>query len=146
MDFSTAILTCFSKYATFSGRARRAEFWWFALFSFCVLAVLNFIDFGFGGPARWMTGEARPSPVAGLFWLAVLLPSLAVTVRRLHDTDRTGWWILIQFIPVIGPLLLIWFLASEGSSGTNRFGPDPLERAGDWGDAAQSAVPRVPRR
>ncbi|MCB2116008.1 MAG: DUF805 domain-containing protein [Rhodobacteraceae bacterium] len=146
MDFSTAILTCFSKYATFTGRARRSEFWWFVLFNLVVMAVLNFIDLGFGNPARWMMGEGRPSPVASLCWLAVILPSLAVTVRRLHDTDRSGWWVLIQIIPVIGPLLLIWFLATEGTSGTNRFGPDPLDRSGGWGESAESSVPRVPRR
>ena len=80
MDFSTAILTCFSKYATFTGRARRSEFWWFVLFNLVVMAVLNFIDLGFGNPARWMMGEGRPSPVASLCWLAVILPSLAVGI------------------------------------------------------------------
>lgn len=143
MDFSTAVITCFRKYATFSGRARRAEFWWFALFNLGVLAILNFIDFGFGNPHRWMAGEGGPSPVAGLYWLAILLPSIAVAVRRLHDTDRSGWWLLLELIPLIGPLVLIWFFATPGSAGDNAHGSDPLRSQSGPGP---SSVPRVPRR
>ena len=144
MDFTTAVVTCFAKYATFSGRARRVELWWFALFNFGVLAILSVIDLGFGAPHRWMAGEGGPSPVGTLYWLAVLLPSIAVTVRRLHDTDRSGWWILIEFVPLVGPLVLIWFLVTPGTTGPNRFGPDPLGPPPE--DVQPSSLPRVPRR
>lgn len=151
MDFTTAVITCFLKYATFSGRARRAEFWWFTLFNVGVLTILMSIDLGSGNPRRWMTGEDGPGPVATLYWLGVLLPSFAVTVRRLHDTDRSGWWILIDFVP-LGSLVLIWFLASPGTAGPNRFGPDPLgpPPGPPWGEAepryGPRTVPLVPRR
>ena len=146
MGFSVAVVTCFAKYATFSGRARRAEFWWFAVFNVAVMIILSVIDLGFGSPHRWMMGDGGPSPVGGLYWLAVLLPSLAVTVRRLHDTDRSGWWILIEFVPLVGPLILIWFLATPGTAGENRFGPDPLSGQTTGGPYGPSSVPKVPRR
>lgn len=147
MDFATAVVTCFRNYATFGGRARRSEFWWFALFNFGVLLILGAIDTGFGDPHRMLAPGEGVSPVGMIYWLAVFLPSLAVTVRRLHDTDRTGWWVLLQFVPVIGPLILIWFLASRGTAGPNRFGPDPLRSPPPDSDRfAPSPLPRVPRR
>lgn len=145
MNLTTAVLTCFSKYATFSGRARRAEFWWFALFNFGVLFTLALIELAAGAPNHWMMGEGNPSPVATLYWLGVLLPSLAVTVRRLHDTDRSGWWILIEFVPFVGPLILLWFVATRGTVGPNRFGPDPFGPQFRT-DYEPSSVPRIPRK
>lgn len=141
MDFATAVRTCFSKYATFTGRARRAEFWWFALFNFLANFVLNIIDsvvFGFGH--GMMGGGAQP--LSGLYSLAVLLPSLAVGARRLHDTGRSGWWQLLVFIPLIGIIVLIWWYATAGDDGPNDYGPDPI---GEGGTTA-SSVPRVSRR
>ncbi|WP_347312165.1 DUF805 domain-containing protein [Defluviimonas sp. SAOS-178_SWC] len=141
MDISTAVRTCFSKYATFSGRARRAEFWWFALFNFAGNIVLNIVDgiiFGFGHGMMGGGGQ----PLSGLFSLAILLPSLAVAARRLHDTGRSGWWLLLILIPIVGFLVLIWWYATEGDKGPNEYGPDPM--AG--GEATESSVPRVPRR
>lgn len=147
MDITTAVITCFSKYATFSGRSRRAEFWWFALFNLGVMLILAVIDASAGGPHRWMMGGEGPSPVGTLYWLVVFLPSLAVTVRRLHDTDRIGWWVLLQFLPVIGPLILIWFLATPGTPGPNRFGSDPLGLPPGGPDGfTPSSLPKVPRR
>lgn len=148
MGFTEAVAACFAKYATFSGRARRAEFWWFALFNFLVMAALSAVDLGFANPQRWMMGGGGPSPVGALYWLGVLLPSLAVTVRRLHDTGHSGWWLLLYLIPVIGPLVLLWFFATPGTPGPNRFGPDPLERLPSPGPDgyAPSPLPRVPRR
>ena len=134
MDFTTAVVTCFAKYATFSGRARRAELWWFALFNFGVLAILSVIDMGFGAPHRWMAGEGGPSPVGTLYWLAVLLPSIAVTVRRLHDTDRSGWWILwgylLAIVCCIGFIILLVFWLQRGTAGDNKYGADPLTANG----------------
>lgn len=140
MDIATAVRTCFSKYATFSGRARRAEFWWFALFNFLANIVLNIVDavvFGFGH--GMMSGGAQP--LSGLYSLAVLLPSLAVGARRLHDTGKSGWWQLLVFIPLIGIIVLIWWYATEGDRGPNDHGPDPMAHDA----AARSSVPRVPR-
>ena len=112
MDFMTSVKTCFRKYADFSGRARRSELWWFALFCFAISVVLGLLDGGSG-------------LLSGLWSLAILLPSLAVGARRLHDTDRSGWWLLIAFIPLIGFLVLLYFYVSQGTTGPNRFGPDP---------------------
>ncbi len=111
MNMIEAVKAVFSKYATFEGRARRAEYWWFVLFSFIIAVVLNLIN---------------PGLLGGIWSLATLLPSLAVGARRLHDTDRSGWWLLIGFIPVIGLIVLIVFFASRGQTGANRFGADPL--------------------
>ena len=98
MDFMTAVRTCLSKYVDFSGRARRSEFWWFALFTFLVGIVTGVIDSILGTDYDNSTGGL----VNSLGSLALLLPSLAVAVRRLHDTGRSGWWILLGLIPGAG--------------------------------------------
>lgn len=142
MNFTTAVTTCFSKYATFSGRARRAEYWWFVLFNILANIVLGIADsvvFGFGGGAM---RDGGPQVLSGLYSLAVFLPSLAVGVRRLHDTGRSGWWLLIWIIPVIGWIVLIWWLATRGEAGANGHGPDPIVHD----DYSASPIPRVPRQ
>lgn len=106
MTFQEAIRTCLSKYATFSGRATRPEYWWFVLFYFVTAAVLNLIDNALGlgaGP------DARGGLLSFLFALGMLIPLLAALVRRLQDTGRSGWWALIGLIPIIGTLVLIFF-------------------------------------
>lgn len=141
MDFQTAVRTCFSKYATFSGRARRAEFWWFTLFNFLANIVLGVVDgilFGFG---HGMMETAPMQPLSSLYGLAVILPSLAVGARRLHDTGRSGWWLLIWLIPIIGWIILIWWFATQGEEGPNDHGPDPL--GGGYGP---SSIPQVRRQ
>ena len=102
MNFGQAISTCFSKYATFSGRASRPEFWWFFLFQILV------------SMAASMLGDV----VAGLVSLALLLPALAVGARRLHDIGKSGWWQLIM-LTVIGLLLLIYWWAQPASGDTS---------------------------
>jgi uncharacterized membrane protein YhaH (DUF805 family) len=97
MNFQDSIKTCFTKYAEFSGRASRSEYWWF--FLFCLLA----------GLALSMVSQV----LSGLFSLATLLPRLAVGARRLHETNRSGWWQLLWFIPVIGWIIIIIFLVQE---------------------------------
>ncbi len=111
MDFQTSIRTCFQKYADFTGRAPRSELWWFVLFTVAVNFVLQLVGLEF---------------VAGVFALVILIPSIAVGVRRLHDIDRTGWWYLLALVPVIGWLVLIFFYIQPGTPGENRFGPDPM--------------------
>jgi uncharacterized membrane protein YhaH (DUF805 family) len=120
MNFGEAVSTCFSKYVDFSGRAPRSEYWWFALFLLLLNIVAAVIDVLVFGAAD---GLGIVSIVLGL---ATLLPSIAVGVRRLHDIDRTGWWYLIIFIPIIGAIVLIIFFVLAGTSGDNNYGPDPL--------------------
>ncbi|MGB3316961.1 MAG: DUF805 domain-containing protein [Albidovulum sp.] len=142
MQMMTAVRTCFSKYATFRGRARRAEYWWFVAFNILVSVGLSILDGMAFGIHHWMMTGSPGSPLSSLYSLAVFLPSLAAGVRRLHDTGKSGWWVLIWLIPLIGWVILIWFLATPGDEGRNDYGPDPL--AGDGYGA--SSFPRVPRQ
>jgi uncharacterized membrane protein YhaH (DUF805 family) len=118
MEFTQAVRTALvERYAEFQGRAARSEFWWFVLFYFLV----NLVIIAIGSLSETLGGILN-----FIVWLGLLLPSLAVSIRRLHDTDRTGWWILLYLIPVIGTIVLIIFFAQRGTHGDNRFGPDPL--------------------
>jgi uncharacterized membrane protein YhaH (DUF805 family) len=115
MGFGQAISSGFSNYVNFSDRACRSEYWFWTLFVVIADIVALGIDAAIGIQV-----------VSGLFGLAVLLPGIAVAIRRLHDLDRTGWWLFIWFIPIVGwIILLIWF-CTRGTDGPNRFGPDPL--------------------
>jgi len=107
------------KYAVFSGRARRKEYWMFVLFNIIISFVIGFVE-GMVGLARDGYG-----PISGLYMLAILLPSIAVGIRRLHDTGRSGWWLLIMLIPIIGPLVLLFFFVGDSQPGTNQYGPNP---------------------
>lgn len=119
MTFPEAISTCFNKYVTFSGRATRSEYWWFALFNILVSVALNVVVQAIGPESVAL------SLVAAVVSLGLFLPGLAVSVRRLHDIDKSGWWLLVGLIPLIGfILLLIWF-CTKGSVGENRFGFPP---------------------
>ena len=120
------------QYVDFSGRARRREYWMFVLVNLVIVIVLSLIDtlLGTGGFRATAGGGSFYAAnslglLSGLYTLAVLLPSIAVTVRRLHDTDRSGWWILLGFIPIVGGIILLVFYVLEGTRGPNRFGPDP---------------------
>jgi uncharacterized membrane protein YhaH (DUF805 family) len=106
------------KYAVFNGRAARPEFWWFVLFNLIIAAVINLV-------AGIIFGRSSGQVVGDLYSLAVLLPSLGVGIRRLHDTNRTGWWYLLVFIPVIGWIVLVVFLAMASDPGSNNYGPNP---------------------
>ena len=140
MSFMDSVKTCFGKYATFSGRAQRSEFWYFALFLLLGAIVLSFVDSAVFGPREvvmmsaadsFETGMSfnmswQPQPITGIFMLATLLPNISATVRRLHDTGRSGWWYWIVLIPMIGIIVLLVFAASKGTDGDNDYGPDPL--------------------
>lgn len=108
-------LTVLKRYAVFTGRACRSEYWLFVLINVIVAIVLGVIEGMLGSPGI----------VSGLYSLAVLVPSLAVTVRRLHDTGRSGWWILIGLVPIIGGLVLLIFVVLPGTAGPNPFGEGP---------------------
>jgi uncharacterized membrane protein YhaH (DUF805 family) len=127
MSFVTAVRSVLSKYVEFGGRARRAEYWWFVLFSILVGIVASILDMALGMDFE---GSVMSGGLFNLIAnLALLLPSLAVAVRRLHDTDRSGWWILIVLIPLIGAIVLLVFFVQDGTPGPNRFGPSPKHYA-----------------
>jgi uncharacterized membrane protein YhaH (DUF805 family) len=119
MGFFEAVGTGFKKSFDFQGRATRPEYWWFALFVFSILCISFFLD-GMLGSEIDSTG-----PVELVVIIVVLLPNLAVTIRRLHDIDRTGWWIFLNIIPYVGFIILSIFCALRGTDGPNRFGEDP---------------------
>ncbi len=109
MNFQDAIKACFAKYADFNGRAKRPEYWWFALFCIVVSLLLGVVS----------------SPVSGIFSLATLVPSLSVGSRRLHDMNKSGWLQLIWIIPILGWIYLIYLLAQPGDAADNQYGAPP---------------------
>ncbi len=139
MDIGTSVKTCFSKYVTFSGRAQRSEFWWWVAFCVVMNIILSIIDGMLfsrvvGVPGSFTATTSIPV-FSGIFGLATMLPSISVAVRRLHDTDRSGWWYWLALIPLIGGIILLVWFASKGTNGSNRFGPDPLGGGHDGGGA-----------
>jgi uncharacterized membrane protein YhaH (DUF805 family) len=135
MNFTTAVATCFSKYVDFQGRACRSEYWYFVLFNVLVMAALAVVG-AIGGGALGGPGAMVNTILVliGLFWLGMVLPHLAVQVRRFHDLGVTGWFVLIfavlSLIPILGYLTsigeLIWF-CMPGTDGENNYGPDPFD-------------------
>ncbi|MDD6068737.1 MAG: DUF805 domain-containing protein [Succinivibrio sp.] len=120
--FGQAVKSCFNQYCGFKGRASRAEFWWFALFTAIVGLVLGFVD----GLLFTSTENAFFALLgfSGLFRLGVFLPGLAVTARRLHDTDKSGWWMLL-YLTIIGGIVVFIFTLLRGNEGSNKYGEDP---------------------
>ena len=108
-------------YAVFSGRARRKEYWMFVLFSVIFSIVAMLIDNMLGVTL----GETNYGYIYLLYQLVVLIPSLAVAVRRLHDTNKSGWFLLIAIIPIVGAIWLLVLMCLEGTTGPNKYGPDP---------------------
>lgn len=115
MSFGEAIVSVFSKYAEFSGRARRSEYWYFVLFQILLSAALAF--------AAYM--DSALSILGFIASLVLFIPSLAVEVRRLHDIGKSGWYVLIRLVPPVGIVLLLIWLCSEGDPNNNQFGPSP---------------------
>ena len=116
MTFSESVSTCLKKYFVFEGRASRSEYWWFQL----IVSPSYFISTVFENDIAYI--------FLGIT-LFTLIPAISAGVRRLHDTNRSGFFLLISFIPFIGGLILLFFLIPEGTKGKNRFGPDPLKRS-----------------
>ncbi|MFG1401925.1 DUF805 domain-containing protein [Xanthobacter sediminis] len=144
MDFITAVKTCLSKYAVFQGRASRSEFWWFELFLLLVALAVPFIvallfggvmtehmsaeamgETGHGWGMMWGVGGAAGA-IPHLVNLALFLPALGVTVRRLHDVGRSGWWVLLMAVPLIGFLVLLFWFVQPSEPRANAHGPQPL--------------------
>ena len=125
MGFVDAIKICFSKYVDFKGRARRPEYWWWVLFNVLVSIALALVDLG-------LSAVHVPGILGNLANLVFFLPSLAVGARRLHDTDRSGWWLLLWLIPLIGWIIIVVFLCQRGTEGPNRFGSDDTDVAAEF--------------
>lgn len=143
MTFGAAVQSCLSKYATFTGRAPRSEFWWFWVFTILVeiaamlvggmLLTGSVMEQGMGPGMGSMHGwyvYAVPNWLAGLVHLLLILPSLAVAVRRLHDVGRSGWWLLIMVVPLFGFLLLLFWWVQPSQPAQNAHGLPPLLPAG----------------
>lgn len=115
------------RYTDFSGRSRRKEYWMFVLGVFIVAVVLGIIE-GILGLSGMVAGAY--GPLTAIFLLGIIVPSIAVQVRRFHDQDKSGWFVLLALIPFLGGLIVLVFMCLEGTKGANRFGPDPKDPAG----------------
>ena len=119
MDFQQAVKSCFAKYATFPGRAARSEFWYWQLFLTVAGIAVAIVDAVLG---------LHSKPLGLIFYLVTLAPTLAVGARRLHDTGRSAWWLLLWLVPLIGWIVFLVWACTKGSNGYNGYGPDPLPR------------------
>lgn len=118
MGFVQAVTSVYTNYFNFQGRASRAEYWWFFLFAFLVGIVGNVLIA--------VLGDTVGGLLYLVFILGSLIPSIAVAVRRLHDTGKSGWWILIGLIPIVGFIVLLIFYLGKGEAGSNAYGANPL--------------------
>ena len=126
MNFPQAITSGFRNYVNFATRAARSEFWFWVLFSFILSSAATYLDLAVFADFDIDTLlDVSLTPFSTVVSLGLFLPSLAVSIRRLHDIDRTGWWMLIIFT-IIGVLLLLAWDCIKGTTGSNRYGPDPL--------------------
>jgi len=130
MDWMLMPLT---RYADFSGRSQRMEYWMYSLFCGFMIVLLLGLAIFFGSPAGQphTLAENYFLVVTGIFVLGTIIPNIAVTVRRLHDQDKSGWFYLISFVPYVGGIVMLVFMCLDGTPGPNRYGPDP--KAGGFG-------------
>ncbi|QMU59507.1 MAG: DUF805 domain-containing protein [Boseongicola sp.] len=146
MTFTEAVRVCFQKYLTVEGRARRAEYWWFVLFGMIANFLASLVD-------SLGMGLGSNIGIAGaIVSLALLIPSITVGGRRLHDRDMSAWWMLLILVPLIGFIVLLVLFVMRGTDGPNRFGPDPLNGGGGHREPetpdpklSQSSIPKVGR-
>lgn len=122
-------LDALGKYAVFSGRARRSEYWYFVLFTCLIAFALAAI--GLAVAAATHGPSTLVQYLVDFFSVLILLPSLAVSVRRLHDIGMSGWWVLLNLVP-FGGLVLVYFFCQDSQSGTNQYGPNPKEVSSDF--------------
>ena len=134
------------RYAQFSGRSQRKEYWMFLLFVVIGSFVFSFLDsllglgggfshYDYGAAGAYGAGaNMRGGILNGIFSLAIIVPSISVACRRLHDIDKSGWWMLIGLIPLVGWIIVIVWYCTDGTHGPNRFGPDPKADLGDLRD------------
>jgi len=126
MGFGEAVRSFWSNYANFKGRARRSEYWFISLFLFLTNLAVAIIDFVLLGSDVDRFIANGGGGIVGLIWiLATIVPALSVLARRLHDTNRSGWWMLIGFVPVVGAIVLLVFTVTESGSSQNKYGTSP---------------------
>jgi uncharacterized membrane protein YhaH (DUF805 family) len=126
MGFGEAVKSFWSNYATFKGRSRRSEYWWIQLFLVLTNLAVAAIDLALmdGDVERFIANGG--GGIVGLIWiLGTIVPALAVLVRRLHDTGKSGWWVLIGFVPLVGAIVLLVFTVLDSDRGENKHGPSP---------------------
>ena len=121
IDIYKSVLT--DKYADFTGRARRAEYWWFVLMNFIVITAIAIVSLILYSVSD--TLGVLGIVIYAVYALAVIVPGVAVAVRRLHDTNKSGWMILVVLIPLVGPILILVFYFTDGDPGPNQYGPSP---------------------
>jgi uncharacterized membrane protein YhaH (DUF805 family) len=117
MGIQEAVASCISNYVGFEDRAERSEFWWWVLFVLAVWVIIWSV-----GGALWGIDSGAGAVAGGMLLLVAFLPSVAAAVRRLHDCDRNGWWLMLMAVPVFGWVAVVWFLTRPGTMGPNRFG------------------------
>jgi uncharacterized membrane protein YhaH (DUF805 family) len=117
-------IDAWKNYINFQGRARRKAYWMFVLFNIIAVIVLGLIEGTLG-----LSGQNGYGILTGLYSLAIILPGLAVAARRLHDTGRSAWWLLIGLVPLVGPIVLLVFFVQDSQPGSNQYGPNPKESA-----------------
>lgn len=122
----TYFLSALKNYAVFSGRTRRRDYWMFVLFNIIFSIVASILDRLLGTNLTTPEGYVYGGVISCIYSLAILIPSLAIVVRRLHDINKSGGWIFIFFIPIIGWIWLLILLCTAGTAGENRFGGDPI--------------------
>jgi uncharacterized membrane protein YhaH (DUF805 family) len=145
MTFTDSIRTCFQKYVTWQGRATRSEFWWFALFVFAGNMILS------AGSVSMMSFGSGGGILNAVFAIGTFLPYISVLVRRLHDTDKSGWWFWIGLVPMVGWIILIVILATEGTKSENRFafgasGREYFDEDENEDEYTPTRIPTVRRR
>ena len=122
MNFRQSVETCFKKYIVFNGRAKRSEYWWFILFGALLGFVCSLLDVAVFG-----LGFDSYGPIYAIGQLAILIPTFSVGARRLHDVNKSGWFLLIFLIPIIGTIIILVMVIEKGTLGKNRFGEYPLK-------------------
>lgn len=122
MGFVDAVKSFFARWSDFKTRSSRSEYWWAYLGTMIIGFIVGLII----GVLSAILGEAIATIGLVIFYIVMLVPSIAIVVRRLHDHDKSGWWILIIFVPIFGALYLLYLYVTRGTVGPNRFGPDPL--------------------
>jgi uncharacterized membrane protein YhaH (DUF805 family) len=128
MSFVDAVRSGFQKWNTFAGRSSRSEYWWWALFTFLTVlgvAVVGGVAAAATGGSGSSGGQAAFTLLALIWFLVIVLPTLSVSARRLHDTNRSAWWLLVNLVPYVGSIILLVIYCLDGSPGPNRFGPRP---------------------
>jgi uncharacterized membrane protein YhaH (DUF805 family) len=123
MNYYISVL---KKYAVFKGRAQRAEYWYFALFNGIIGLILYFVSAIMTGTIGTIVGSLYI-----IYAFLVIIPATAVAIRRLHDTGRSGWWLLITFIPIVGTIIFLVFVIQDSQPGSNKYGVNPKEILGN---------------